>query len=1004
MAFLTAAAFGADGDISGIAIETNGWIADVFIASALANTNGIFFNGLGATNSALTGAETLVLTVVSMGYSNAAPVTRLRRVYGNQPVRLPYPYQAYWDTTNRTGALMIKMSLSDYVCAKDSNITATVLAGLYTGNALTNRAASSIAVTNNSVLPYPKVIANWLQPNWDQIPNGATAYELRCAAFDWSAANGQPVESVVFSAQDAHSHVVRVTNTTPVAVWTTNSDIYVIKYAALMNCSPLTARDVVTNNFAAYPAVGDSGSVCDTSDGANGQLTPYYHWLEFMNNKDGSYSSAVALVTAGAGSGTVITTPLDTNYPPPAFGTIAEAAAAIQAANRASFGHNDCGGGTIYLTSGCHYYGQVVDAPSATYLTIGNYPGNVAPAFITNGVASSRASAIVKLDSLSITSNNDFTFCNCKAWWFNNCGFDARVTTALIDKGIVFFTGNTVTNLDQGLVAAETGLHPWTLIYGNNLMGKASMHSYTVVGNWVHPSAAQSGAVLSTSLSGLPYFCDRTIIAYNKFMNINPSGGTMISLYNGAQTCTNGLAIVQNIFEFVEGDGGGVLAGIKSDLTTGQSTNVLIWNNVWVGERVNLAYNDNGTAPLFSQFWSVKNNIFDHACIKSDTFIGTGGAQGTRYGNWAPYWGVGYSGNLSVQKGGSLGAAYDFAYRSMGLNSAESAHIGDPPTATATISALFVSDGSWLGIKSVNGTGNGDYHLQAGSPASSIAMDLVLPYDLEGQARHAYGAAGVYGAAAPSLTLTAIPAAIAKGQSANLFWTSADASNLTWVGFGPVSLNGNAGVWPNTTTTYTVTAAGPGGTNTASATVIVNPVPSVTLTAIPTTITNGQYANLFWTSANATNLTWVGFGPVSLSGNAGVWPSMTTTYSVVATGPGGTNSASATVTVSGSSLAGLPTTTPATAPMPEPSGLPAVVIESKRIVGPGRFQISFTAQVGQGYDILVSTDERLWLTVGSVTATGPMMTFVDAGAAGFPWRFYRVVQHPPGPNQTQSHQ
>jgi len=75
--------------------------------------------------------------------------------------------------------------------------------------------------------------------------------------------------------------------------------------------------------------------------------------------------------------------------------------------------------------------------------------------------------------------------------------------------------------------------------------------------------------------------------------------------------------------------------------------------------------------------------------------------------------------------------------------------------------------------------------------------------------------------------------------------------------------------------------------------------PTVTLTASPTTISSGQSTTLTWTSTNATSCTafegWSGTKPTS--GTASVSPTVTTTYQLDCTGPGGVGSDDATVTV-----------------------------------------------------------------------------------------------------------
>jgi peptidoglycan-associated lipoprotein len=74
--------------------------------------------------------------------------------------------------------------------------------------------------------------------------------------------------------------------------------------------------------------------------------------------------------------------------------------------------------------------------------------------------------------------------------------------------------------------------------------------------------------------------------------------------------------------------------------------------------------------------------------------------------------------------------------------------------------------------------------------------------------------------------------------------------------------------------------------------------PTISLKVSPTAIEKGQSATLTWTSANATGvLIDNGVGTVEASGSRNVRPSVSTTYSAKASGPGGTAVAEARVTV-----------------------------------------------------------------------------------------------------------
>jgi peptidoglycan-associated lipoprotein len=84
--------------------------------------------------------------------------------------------------------------------------------------------------------------------------------------------------------------------------------------------------------------------------------------------------------------------------------------------------------------------------------------------------------------------------------------------------------------------------------------------------------------------------------------------------------------------------------------------------------------------------------------------------------------------------------------------------------------------------------------------------------------------------AAPTATLAASPSVIQQGQPTELTWQTTNATDITIAGMGAVAASGSRAVTPGTTTTYTLTAKGAGGTQDATATVTVNPVAAAVVT------------------------------------------------------------------------------------------------------------------------------------------------------------------------------
>jgi peptidoglycan-associated lipoprotein len=73
--------------------------------------------------------------------------------------------------------------------------------------------------------------------------------------------------------------------------------------------------------------------------------------------------------------------------------------------------------------------------------------------------------------------------------------------------------------------------------------------------------------------------------------------------------------------------------------------------------------------------------------------------------------------------------------------------------------------------------------------------------------------------------------------------------------------------------------------------------PTASLSANPNTLNQGQSTTLTWQTTNATDVNIDGIGPVDMSGSRQVTPTDSTTYHLIAKGTGGTQEATARVTV-----------------------------------------------------------------------------------------------------------
>lgn len=158
----------------------------------------------------------------------------------------------------------------------------------------------------------------------------------------------------------------------------------------------------------------------------------------------------------------------------------------------------------------------------------------------------------------------------------------------------------------------------------------------------------------------------------------------------------------------------------------------------------------------------------------------------------------------------------------------------------------------------------------------------------------------------PTLTLSASPTTITSGSSTTLTWSSTNTFGCTASGgwSGSKAVSGSQGVAPTSTSTYALSCTGPGGSvsQQVSVTVAANP-PTLTLRANPVNIASGGSSTLTWSSTNASACIASGAwsGARATSGSVTVSPVIvrTFTYTLTCTGPGGSVTQSASVTVTG---------------------------------------------------------------------------------------------------------
>jgi len=130
--------------------------------------------------------------------------------------------------------------------------------------------------------------------------------------------------------------------------------------------------------------------------------------------------------------------------------------------------------------------------------------------------------------------------------------------------------------------------------------------------------------------------------------------------------------------------------------------------------------------------------------------------------------------------------------------------------------------------------------------------------------------------AKPSAELAASAAQINCGDASQLKWSSADAPSVEITPIGGVAPSGEQGVQPKQTTTYQLTAIGPGGTATSSTTVNVNTAvqadlrlasPEVRYKRVGDKVIEEGSTSLNWTAANASTVSIDPLGTVDPNGS-----------------------------------------------------------------------------------------------------------------------------------------
>lgn len=659
------------------------------------------------------------------------------------------------DGTNTT----VRVALSEYVYQKDATgggnsgtaPVVNVLSGFYTSGGTPNAASGAgYAVTNSSTIAHQKVVGNWSYPPNQRVTGNFT---LCAVAFHNSAKNGAPVAAVKFTVTDQHSHTVTTTVTAPSIEGSYGDAAPIVEFIGTINVSTLDALDTLTCNFIAYPWVGDSGALLDTSAGT-AQPTPLYGPVTMLNDKSSTFGVTCARVATDgndAGANTVYDVGSFNEATAYKFLTIGKALAAIAAYNNTNHSRNNCGGGVVVCEDGTYAWTGTTNtygSGSTTWARVGRTAASTSrDSVIISGTSIGNAygPGFVMFDDIKVVGATlGFGYGGAAftdTFWARNCNVVMTNASTVWDS-LFYVTGGVAG--DQG---GGSGFGPYTttilttfpIVRGVDLSGFDNrILAFTVIGNKTTTTPSGPGILFNWKVwdaQSAPQAVN-SIVAFNKIMNWG--GNVPLGMANTGYANTHGIAVVQNVFEFVTNDA--TYPAIDLSMDNLAVPNVLFFNNTVVGSRVLWSYNSTGTASFLHVGWSSMNNSLDVIAIKSDTF---GTDNGARIGNWAQLYGVISSGNLYAECAGIAGAS-DFQCNFPGLKTDAIATTGEPPDGTARALAYpaYTDRKAWDGTST--GAGNGDYTLGVTSPGRALQQDWLLPFDIAGTARAATSAAGAY--------------------------------------------------------------------------------------------------------------------------------------------------------------------------------------------------------------------------------------------------------------------
>lgn len=723
----------ATGDIIDMVVDPEGWYVEPKIEGL--SSGGTYDNGYGSDLDPADANLDLTMTCETFSGVGGA-TTKQRTLYGTKFKRQAYPNEASADETIDGSDVILRHAISDYIYAGDTSITANIATGLYTQGGTPNNAAIDYVVTNSSTCGYFYSVANFAIPihgkrmGFNQLTledDNSGYFEVRISA--WHRDGLVPCVKVTAVGQSsAHSEIIyasllQIENTK-------YEDYYKVpEYIFQIPISGFTQGELVDIDFVAYPSIGDSSVLMDSSLSGKTMPTSWPATQTVVCDKNHTYGTAVAVVSTTGNDGTGAVVALSSfvpGSPPNAFLTIGAAITAIRAFNNTNYSRDEVGGGIIYLQSGSYAWtgASVSSGTSTCYLTVTPFPGlSRSDVSITSQTGDRRSGSYIMFNNITLNLTATFLIDYSTYAWFHKVHFEnIGATQQYVSPGMQYFTCCLIEDLDQGFRPYSTQV-TYTFLRGNDVQATVTkgILAHVIIGNNFINGTWGITDYITATVGAL----DGCIIAYNNVQHNSDSTNVEFGTDNTAGN-TIGHAFICNIFNKKVAVGSSPLFWIAAD-GTGQYTfqNIIVWFGVIDGQRTNLAYNDyslNGIGAAPRLGWSIKGNWFDDFNMVTDIDAHGGTPDGVRTGNHALIHGCGLASNIMGER---LGAAGGYLPDFTGLKS-------QAGTELSPIDPLFTDED------------NDDFTLQEYSPLIDIVFEEIGYSDLAGNLRSLPDEAGAY--------------------------------------------------------------------------------------------------------------------------------------------------------------------------------------------------------------------------------------------------------------------